>query len=392
VKAILLNRATLVLSYIGVFIAGTLSLSHAMKLTLPCGATGGCERVNSSPYAQWAGIPVAYFGLLTYILLAALASKRSGASPEAFRKLATVGWGVSLVGVGASAYLTYVALNLIRATCDWCLASAAVMVLLFVVHSIMLQSADESAEKPPSGRLDFGLIAALPIIALLGVSVNAATLKSKASSVGNLKASAKSDAVLKRLLKEPNNMKGDKDAPVTVVEFADFLCPACREAFPQLQALISQNPGVNVVYRHYPLYKKPGHENSLLIAQLSEIAAEQGKFWQFAERVINADVKDLETDPEPLLKIMDSIGIDRASFLKRISDEKDPAFERVYADLELANDAGLQITPSFYVLGKGIEPKVISFSELPGTLALPEYQKLLNPASGDGPPPPNNAQ
>ncbi len=389
-KAILLNRAILALSYIGVFIAGTLSLSHAMKLVLPCGVSDGCEKVNNSVYAQWAGIPVAYFGLIGYVLLAILATLRISAPEDRSRKLTSAGWGVSIVGVAASAYLTYVAMTLIRATCVWCLASAAVMILLFVAHTLLWQN--DEVPRATSGRTDFGLMIGLPVLALIGVAGSAVALQSKASGVGSLNANSKSEAILARLLAEPNHSKGPKDAPITIIEFADFFCPACRESFPQLQALVDASPGLRLIYRHYPLYQKEGHSTSLLAAQLSEIAAEKGKFWDFAKLLIAADLTTVADKPEPLLAIMEQIGFETKSFSKRVGKEDEKTFQQVYADLELANDAGLQITPSFYIIGKGMEPKIVGFNDLAKTLQEPAYQKLLNPASGDGPPTPVDAK
>jgi protein-disulfide isomerase len=69
---------------------------------------------------------------------------------------------------------------------------------------------------------------------------------------------------------------GGADAPVTVVVFSDFQCPACRLLADNLGTLRAKYPGrIAVVYRHFPL---PNHPFAMAAAQASECAAQQGRF------------------------------------------------------------------------------------------------------------------
>jgi uncharacterized membrane protein len=118
-----LTVAVAALSLLGATIAGYLTWVHYAELEPFCvGGTGGCERVQSSPYAELAGVPVAVIGLAGY--LAVLASL---ALPD--RSLTAF---LALVGAGFSAYLTYLELAVIDAICQWCVASAVVMTALAV--------------------------------------------------------------------------------------------------------------------------------------------------------------------------------------------------------------------------------------------------------------------
>jgi uncharacterized membrane protein len=122
-----LRRATAVLALAGVAIAGYLTYVHYAELEAICvGGGGGCERVQSSPYAELAGVPVALLGLLAYLTMLA-----SLALPEALGR--SVAAFISLVGFGFSAWLTYVELVKIDAVCQWCVASALVMTALAAV-------------------------------------------------------------------------------------------------------------------------------------------------------------------------------------------------------------------------------------------------------------------
>jgi uncharacterized membrane protein len=127
-----LRIATGVLALIGVGIAGYLTWVHYAGLQPFCvGGGGGCERVQTSRWAELGGIPVAVLGLGGYLLLLATLALPDdpGRSAAAF---------IALVGVGFSAWLTYVELEKIDAVCQWCVASAAVMTLLAVVSVIRL--------------------------------------------------------------------------------------------------------------------------------------------------------------------------------------------------------------------------------------------------------------
>ena len=119
-----LRRVTAALALVGIGIAGYLVWVHYAGLDPVCvGGGGGCERVQSSRWAELAGIPVAVLGLGGYVLiLASLALPEDpGAQVAAF---------LSLVGFGFSVWLTYVEIEKIEAICQWCVASAVVMTAL----------------------------------------------------------------------------------------------------------------------------------------------------------------------------------------------------------------------------------------------------------------------
>src|SRR6266536_88738 len=119
--AMWLRRVTLVLAVVGVGIAGYLTWVHYAGIKVVCLAGGGgCEKVQSSTYAELAGVPVALLGLIGYvgILFSMLVLPgETGRLAVAF---------LSLVGFGFSMYLTWAELFRIHAICQWCVASAAI--------------------------------------------------------------------------------------------------------------------------------------------------------------------------------------------------------------------------------------------------------------------------
>lgn len=86
-----------------------------------------------------------------------------------------------------------------------------------------------------------------------------------------------------QVLVRPDSMTlGPADAKVTVVEFLDPECESCAAVAPQVKALLKEyeGKGVRFVARYMPL-----HRNAKLAAQYTEAAGEQGKYWEFQEKL-----------------------------------------------------------------------------------------------------------
>jgi uncharacterized membrane protein len=121
-----LRVAAIGVALAGLGIAGYLTVVHYAGGTPVCAVAHGCATVQQSDYAAFAGVPVAVLGLLGYAgILASLA--RDG---ESWRAAAAF---LSLVGLGFSAWLTYVEIEVLQAICIWCVGSAICMALLTVL-------------------------------------------------------------------------------------------------------------------------------------------------------------------------------------------------------------------------------------------------------------------
>ena len=140
-----LTAVVAVLSLVGAAIAGYLTWVHFAELQPFCvGGSGGCERVQSSPYAKLGGVPVAIIGLAGYVaVLVSLALPDR--SVTAF---------LALVGAGFSAYLTYLELAVIDAVCQWCVASAVIMSALAVASVASLVAMWEITDEPGAAGRD----------------------------------------------------------------------------------------------------------------------------------------------------------------------------------------------------------------------------------------------
>jgi protein-disulfide isomerase len=169
------------------------------------------------------------------------------------------------------------------------------------------------------------------------------------------------------LLGETANVKGaTESAQVTVVEFSDFQCPACKAALPLGEALIAQYADkVKFVYRHFPLENI--HPNARFAAQFAEAAAKQGKFWEvhdllFERQAEWAEIATKEDLLDVFLTYADELQIDKTQLQEKI--ESTPVMDRVARDTLDANKIGITATPTFFVNGKQVPaPQLMSAVE-----------------------------
>ncbi len=102
-----------------------------------CIGNGGCSKVNSSPYAEVYGIPVAVFGVVGYGVIAALLSiENRNKFLQANGTM--ILFGLSLFGFLFTLYLIYLELALIHALCPFCVTSQITMTILFILSVIRL--------------------------------------------------------------------------------------------------------------------------------------------------------------------------------------------------------------------------------------------------------------
>jgi uncharacterized membrane protein len=137
----------LALTVAGLGVATYLTVIHYAGINPACTAGQSCLKVQTSVWSKVDGVPVALLGLIGYvgILGTLLAPDRDET------RLATL--GLTLIGVGFSAYLTYRELFSIHAICEWCVSSAVILTLLFIgaVWRYLLGS-PQAADPARNGR------------------------------------------------------------------------------------------------------------------------------------------------------------------------------------------------------------------------------------------------
>lgn len=121
------------LALAGMGVSAYLTWAHLAHQSVACGQSQGCDTVQQSIYSEVAGIPVALLGLMAYTALFALTFLR-GHVPDPWDDYVPLAiFGISLIGMLYSAYLTYLELFVIYAICRWCVGSAIIITAIFLL-------------------------------------------------------------------------------------------------------------------------------------------------------------------------------------------------------------------------------------------------------------------
>ncbi len=156
-----------------------------------------------------------------------------------------------------------------------------------------------------------------------------------------------------QVMRDDAFFEGPADAPITLVEFGDFQCPACKQMFPAVNNLLTTFPNqVKVVFREYPLRQ---HANARAAAAAAEAAGAQGKFWEMHTFLYERQTEwDTAANPlDDFTEYANLLGLDMAQW--RTDMESDLIQRRISQDVADGDALGVPGTPTFYVNGTQIE-------------------------------------
>jgi len=142
-----------------------------------------------------------------------------------------------------------------------------------------------------------------------------------------------------------DHVRGQPNALVTLVQYADFECLNCVRAFPLLVRYLEQFRGtLRLVFRHFPLSWE--HPASALAARAAEAAGRQGKFWEMHDELFRNPGM---LHREALHAHAASIGLDLGRFT---ADLEDPSLvERIQRDVSSGRESSVNATPTFFIDG-----------------------------------------
>lgn len=148
---------------------------------------------------------------------------------------------------------------------------------------------------------------------------------------------------------------GTTTAPVTIVEYSDFQCPACASYFPVVEQLLKEKgDAVQFVYRHFPLSQ---HPHAVTAAQAAEAAGDQGKFWDMYKMIFETQTEwEALTDAKPVFAgYAKNIGLDMAKYVTDVESKEN--LDKINSDVKSGLKAGVNSTPTFYLNGKKVIPQ-----------------------------------
>ena len=144
--------------------------------------------------------------------------------------------------------------------------------------------------------------------------------------------------------------KGNPAAPYTLVEFGDFLCPACKASIPEVDGIQKKRPELKVIFRHFKASRT--HVNSYLLSQALDAGRRQGKFWPMIDRLfsIQDEMENMSAGEvnNAVMKIASEL---KMNIIRFKSDMTDKAAVKGYEDQQkLGDKIGITSTPTFFFI------------------------------------------
>lgn len=353
-----------------------------------------CEAVNASAWSIFFGLPIASYGLFFYTSLLGLltrARRRGDAvavvAPSVVFLASFVASLVSLVLFGISHFI-------IGALCIVCIGLYAVNFLMLgtlwagefrgralsglVVGAQAMVSFVRSAFSANGSSARKGLIgvtlvalmsALAPEVVYFVASRNRATSTERPTEEAIARWKAQPVVAVQSDLSGgafSDYSIGAADAPIQIVEFADFECPGCRVLYARMHELLKKYEGkYRFVFRNFPLDQEcnPGirqefHRYACLAASYTRCAGEQGRFWQaldfvFTDPVMTDERTTFDVRGFLVEQASQTLGLDREAMDECMTSRR--YYQKLQRDIEEGNRVGLQSTPSVWINGKLVE-------------------------------------
>ena len=142
-----------------------------------------------------------------------------------------------------------------------------------------------------------------------------------------------------------DHIRGPDEAPVTLVEYADFECPYCGQAEAIVRELLADFGDIRYVWRHLPL--RDVHPHAQIAAEAAEAAARQGAFWEMHDLLLDHQGALLMRD---LVRYAEQLDLDVALFTTDLHQHAGAV--RVAQDVDSADLGGVSGTPTFFINGR----------------------------------------
>ena len=142
-----------------------------------------------------------------------------------------------------------------------------------------------------------------------------------------------------------DHVLGPETARLVVVEYGDFECPSCGQAYPAVKQLLKHFEGrLRFVFRHFPLAEV--HPHAQLAAEAAEAAGAQHRFWPMHDALFQHQA---HLKPKDLRHYADALEIDLERFEYELDDQV--YRQRVNEHIESGRQSGVRATPTFFVDG-----------------------------------------
>jgi protein-disulfide isomerase len=361
-----------------------------------CGVGGGCELARTSTLSEipmpgkHPGFPIALAGFAFYVVWLvlhllwrrALGGKTATADcgPKV-RPIHALQVALATAGLGYALFLGGWSLSQ-GSLCPFCSILYGVNLLIWLLTLLAgrlypgglggVRGLGVGLLRALRGRPAFIAALTFGAVAAPGYAVYRAALLDAQAAHDHAAAAKPSEKHTFKLVDRP--ALGPENAPLQIVEFADFECPHCQQAFQHLDALTTALPNeLRVTYMHFPLDEacnplvdREFHRRACQLARIAECAHRQGRYVAVA-RMLYA--KQRTTDDAGLLDAAAALGADRRELERCLQDET--SAKAVRGDIDAGLDANVRGTPTLFLNGQQVR----------GELTVEGLRAMLTPAA-----------
>jgi protein-disulfide isomerase/uncharacterized membrane protein len=359
------HRVALAIALLGVVVSGyTLYVEHQLSTTpgwtsFVCnlGGVASCDSVLTSRWGTLLEVPLPVWAIVAFAAGAVLAV------PGAVLGIAggLADWlllGLVASSLGFALVMAAIAAFVLGAVCPLCITLYVVIAAWFVTVAPLAggfaRASSAWLRRPAASR---GAIIGGLALALIGGTLWARAPEATGVDPEFAEYYRSLPAVAGPEIAEGGHAKGQAEAPVTIVEFSDFQCPACRQAYLDLSDLARSRSDVRIVFRPFPLVAQCNERgkhgiprDACLAACAAECAADQGRFWDYHDRLFD---NQSTLDRDNLFRFARELSLDIAAF--RACLDAPETLERVRRDVARAGTYDVKSTPTLFINGRRVE-------------------------------------
>ncbi len=334
-----------------------------------------CDIASASSYSSVAGMPIAWFGLVAYLLIGSMAL--FGAISKKNRKSSVaVAWFLSIFALLYSIRMAYLLFAVLGVACIECIGMYIVNVIaafgLWRALNTPLKDTGKffldyirAVFKKPSGLGFQPKIVAHAFVVIAAFGIGAAVIYNLQGGPAQKGVTLKEKInahYMQSLYDIPVNpdwpVWGNPDGAVTIIEFSDFECPFCRLAAFNVRPYLQEfKKDVRFYFVNYPLdqscnpyLEHPMHMNACLAAYAVECANKLGDFWSFHDDVFKLK-KNMNRDA--IIGLAEKRNWNPQEFAACLDSEETK--KRILADIEAGKRAYISGTPSLIIDGRRLK-------------------------------------
>lgn len=343
--------------------------------TASAAATFNCEAVLGSEAGTLFGVSNVALGLLFYLAIAALTAGAAFTSERTLLRLKQVRTALLAAGVLYSVFLVFYQYVELGEFCALCLTSAAIVSVLFLLQVIDYLKPLERfhvAMQSREMRREAGFFAALTVLALLLMGADVAYFENLGDPVAAPRAEALTEGPTdagtrpvdlaqecyfhpekdpvpnyRELVDFATPMKGNPEAPVTVIEYFDPNCPHCKYLNPVMKEVVeAYGDQARFYYKAFPIW-----EYSVMQVEALYAAAQEGKFFEMKDRQFDLQQQG-GLSADQIMAIAREIGMNPEAMAQRMRQ----GFYRgpVMQDRQEAIEVGISSMPTVIINGQVI--------------------------------------